>query len=321
MRLRRVVLPLLFFGLIAVSSKTSAGTITSVNLLLPAVQKVRDAAARFETGRTLREILLLPHSRYLQSMQGTVSTTAWGSSSFSSIHLLPSIDQSELYSSLDVRQESAQRIAIEHRIFAGASLTSDPLQNTYDDYLLLPFRVRRLAGNAPFPTVLIGQRASAVLTVGDGPIELSRHTKLFTLEGGSSDGTLAGEWYGSVIADQNSAFGVGNWGGPLTQSDGTWVLSERPQINYQEDNSDGAWRALAVQMSLNMNSSDQVDALNTFNTTIWIDDPNFELIMPTTGAVPEPSSVLLFCLATGGLLCVRHPRRKRRATRLLTTCR
>ena len=298
-------------ALVAISQNASAGTITIVNLLLPAVQKVREARARFLSSESLRMIgaehALNYERRY--PVRPTYGLTAWSSAPISSLHLLPEIEQGELFASSDLRRTSAQRIELTNRLFAGANVTGESYQSLYDQYTFVPFEIRRLSGEDPFPTLRIGQRASATLTVGGGPIEISQHTKLWRFPSDSQDGTLVGEQYGSVLADLNGAFGVGGWGGPLQKSGDSWLLRKTSVFDTLGFGSQSG--VLGIRLSAQWDSGGSFDAMDTFKTTLSIDDPNFELVLPsTTSTVPEPSTLALFGLSIAGFLCVGAGRRK-----------
>lgn len=119
-----------------------------IGMLLPAVQKVRDAAARTNSGNNLKQIGLAMHA-YHDAKTGLPPTTGWlpakkpsenwvvgGAYGSAFFHILPFIEQDNLYQSSNTSQTSVYYNTGSTSSYSGSSTYTDPTygyQYTYNN--------------------------------------------------------------------------------------------------------------------------------------------------------------------------------------------
>jgi prepilin-type N-terminal cleavage/methylation domain-containing protein/prepilin-type processing-associated H-X9-DG protein len=173
-----------------------------VSLLLPAVQKVREAAARLQCQNNLKQIGLACHSYHgvykhfppgylaagTYSDGATDTSPGWGWAAF----LLPYLEQNNLYGQIDLSQpvQSAATIQTSLPVFRCPSDLVPDSPITLSDVTLTP-----LAQAAPSSyAATCGQDASDVAApTGDGIFYRNSRTRIADITDGTSNTVLIGD--------------------------------------------------------------------------------------------------------------------------------
>jgi prepilin-type N-terminal cleavage/methylation domain-containing protein/prepilin-type processing-associated H-X9-DG protein len=186
-----------------------------VGLLLPAVQKVRGAAARMQCANNLKQIGLACHSYHdalgylppgytaTAAYPGTTPGWSWAT------YLLPYLEQDNLYRQLDLSQPVETQLAIQTavKIYLCPADIVPPVPFTITDSTLTP--ICQAAPSSYAATV--GSDASEVDSPdGNGIFYRNSHTRFTDIADGTSNTTMAG--------DRAWADTKGIWAGVVTNA-------------------------------------------------------------------------------------------------------
>ncbi|HEV3236661.1 MAG TPA: DUF1559 domain-containing protein [Gemmataceae bacterium] len=169
-----------------------------IGLLLPAVQKVREAAARMSCSNNLRQMGLACHGfhdtlgafppGYVATAAYPATTPGWGWGAY----LLPHIEQDNLYGQIDFTQPVQNSLAIQTRINVYLCPSDTPPASTFA--LTDPaYGTVTLAAPSSYAAT-VGQDASEVdAPTGDGIFYRNSRVRITDITDGTSQTTMIGD--------------------------------------------------------------------------------------------------------------------------------
>jgi prepilin-type processing-associated H-X9-DG protein len=204
-----------------------------IGLLLPAVQKVREAASRIKCQNNLKQVALAAHA-YHDARQGfpqvsyTTAPTVASGYYTCFVALLPYVEQSNLYDALSAKAVAANRKYLGSVGDSGtASLDAVPLTVLVCPSDTLPSPA---VGQVPGSTSYYGLTSYHPSATGldktdskwgtDGAIVTSKSVKILDITDGASNTLLFGEW---TTADPNMSQWVSTIGSDPTMQ--LWFFS------------------------------------------------------------------------------------------------
>lgn len=223
-----------------------------IGLLLPAVQKVREAAARMSCSNNLKQMGLACHGYhdiyrafppgYVASAAYPATTPGWGWGAF----LLPHIEQDNLYRQIDFTQPVQNSPAIQSRISIYICPSDTPPTGTFT---LTDPAYGAVTLTAPSSyAATVGQDASEVdAPTGDGIFYRNSKVRIADITDGTSQTTMIGDrawvqtqgiWAGAPNNAVTRAGRRNSW--PLaTAAPQALVLVHNNWINIQTDSDGG----------------------------------------------------------------------------------
>jgi prepilin-type N-terminal cleavage/methylation domain-containing protein/prepilin-type processing-associated H-X9-DG protein len=219
-----------------------------IGLLLPAVQKVRAAAARIQCANNLKQIGLACHnyhdangalpSGYLATASYPDPTPGWGWAAF----LLPYLEQDNLFRQIDLGQPVSAAPVIQARVTAYVCPADAPPAGTFT---LTDSSGNPVAGAAPssYAATVGDDHSDCTDLAGNGVFYRNSRTRFSDITDGTSQTTMIGDrawadtqgvWAGAVPGAVVRAGPRNPWPG-ATAAPPVFVLAHNNWINIKTD--------------------------------------------------------------------------------------